>query len=319
MKGLTTQGRIIRRLADWSKDQEKQQGSGIGVAGAEELDLMSFKPYHEHLPTESSGAGTQRQMDEVTKLATFEKTDFKSDEFATKVCQNSTPLDSAAAATSKLRNEIIEDNITSSSTVNKECTSPTVRKKGSSVFRGVHFDVSAQKWRARIRIGGKLLDLGLFDSELMAAHKYDLQAAIAGRPTNIPAIKDNDVQGGDLRTKKIETQKSLGRSDGKESSKETKCSSQSSQADDLQDAVVKKPRNHRRAHSGQESLSQAKGNKVAAAIDKATVSIYLFAHGDPGRDEDQTAGIGRVAKLSSDTLSSLKKLASGPPLKKTRR
>lgn len=43
----------------------------------------------------------------------------------------------------------------------------------SSKYRGVHWHKSAQKWYAGIRVSGKQLFLGLFQSEADAARAYD--------------------------------------------------------------------------------------------------------------------------------------------------
>jgi len=52
------------------------------------------------------------------------------------------------------------------------------RKKqaGSSQFKGVFWDPDRMKWRAAIKVGGKLKKLGRFDSEAEAARTYDTAA-----------------------------------------------------------------------------------------------------------------------------------------------
>jgi hypothetical protein len=45
-------------------------------------------------------------------------------------------------------------------------------QKTSSRYKGVFWDTGRQKWRARIRVGGKVKTLGSFDSEDEAAAAY---------------------------------------------------------------------------------------------------------------------------------------------------
>jgi len=319
VKGLATHGRIIRRLADWSKDQEDNQCSRIGTAGMEEVDRVSCVSNDAaDLPAETSRKGKLQRtdLDDIKKIE-LESESGNSDQNAPKEGQNSVPSIAAAAA-SKPRNQIPTNNDSCKSSVDKKCRSPAVRTRGSSVFRGVHFDVSAQKWRARIRIGGKLLDLGLFDSESTAAQKYDVQAAIAGRPMNFPSKVDDKMEvNGEGAGTEIDNSRKLGdHSDGNEDIQEAN-RSKSEQAAEFPNAIAKKPKRQRKASPRQDLVGKAK--KTATTLETSAVSIYLFAHGSSGWDECQPAGEDRVAKLSSDTLFSLEKLSSTHPSKKKSR
>ena len=51
---------------------------------------------------------------------------------------------------------------------------------------GVTWDKQKKKWKATIRIDGKLKYLGLFHDEKEAACKYDEQAALLNKPVNFP-------------------------------------------------------------------------------------------------------------------------------------
>ena len=55
-----------------------------------------------------------------------------------------------------------------------------------SKYRGVTYVKELNLWSSEITIGGKLMHLGLHDSEIGAAYRYDLQAYLIddGRPTN---------------------------------------------------------------------------------------------------------------------------------------
>jgi hypothetical protein len=55
-----------------------------------------------------------------------------------------------------------------------------------SNFVGVSWDQKAEKWQVKISIQGKKQHLGQFASETEAAHKYDEQAALHGKPLNFP-------------------------------------------------------------------------------------------------------------------------------------
>lgn len=50
------------------------------------------------------------------------------------------------------------------------------RKGGSSGYKGVCWNKPAQKWQARIMVGGKSISLGYFDDEVEAARAYDAAA-----------------------------------------------------------------------------------------------------------------------------------------------
>jgi len=50
------------------------------------------------------------------------------------------------------------------------------RAGGSSVFKGVGFDASRQKWSAKLMVDGETKNLGRFDSEVAAANAYDKAA-----------------------------------------------------------------------------------------------------------------------------------------------
>ncbi len=46
-------------------------------------------------------------------------------------------------------------------------------RNGTSTYKGVHWDSESQRWRASIRVDGKLGNLGRFDCEEDAARAYD--------------------------------------------------------------------------------------------------------------------------------------------------
>lgn len=52
----------------------------------------------------------------------------------------------------------------------------TKKANQSSLFKGVDWDKAAGKWRARITVSRKLIYIGRYKSELMAAKAYDIKA-----------------------------------------------------------------------------------------------------------------------------------------------
>jgi len=73
----------------------------------------------------------------------------------------------------------------------------------TSSFVGVHFHRTQKKWRAQIRVLGKMTHLGYFDTQEVAARKFDEIAGPLGRPVNFPrdgegvAVKKSVAGGGD--------------------------------------------------------------------------------------------------------------------------
>ena len=55
-----------------------------------------------------------------------------------------------------------------------------------SKYVGVTWHKQMKKWQAAIRIASKVKSLGLYHDEKEAAHMYDEQAALLGKPVNFP-------------------------------------------------------------------------------------------------------------------------------------
>jgi len=53
---------------------------------------------------------------------------------------------------------------------------PVKREAKKSKYRGVSWDKSLNKWRARIMVNGKRVSLGVYDDEEQAAYNYDYEA-----------------------------------------------------------------------------------------------------------------------------------------------
>lgn len=47
------------------------------------------------------------------------------------------------------------------------------RPKTSSIYKGVHFNTKSKKWHSTIRVNGKKIYLGCFDSEIESAKAYN--------------------------------------------------------------------------------------------------------------------------------------------------
>jgi hypothetical protein len=62
---------------------------------------------------------------------------------------------------------------------------------GSSLYRGVMWDVSSNAWRAKIKVKGKTWYLGMHKSEIEAAQSYDAASWFVSGPkaiVNFPSI-----------------------------------------------------------------------------------------------------------------------------------
>ena len=55
-----------------------------------------------------------------------------------------------------------------------------------SKYVGVNWEKGRKKWKAQIKIDGKIKNLGYYHDEKEAARIYDEQAALLGRPVNFP-------------------------------------------------------------------------------------------------------------------------------------
>jgi hypothetical protein len=58
--------------------------------------------------------------------------------------------------------------------------------RGTSSYVGVRWHKASQKWQAQIYHEGTVTHLGLFDTEVDAAKKFDEKASSLGRPVNFP-------------------------------------------------------------------------------------------------------------------------------------
>jgi hypothetical protein len=348
VKGVTSQGRVVRRLADWNKDQERLLSQESVVVSAEEVyhDCNKFATTTSgSIPT---GKGKRRQAavsEAAEERPRKEKRADRAQELIAKYL-NSAPLLPSAAA--------LESSAGSSFTSigpSEGRRSLPARRGCSSAYRGVHFDISHQKWRARIRIGGKLLDLGLYDSELNAARKYDSHAALVGRPLNFPtnAVQDSGEEE-EEEEKEKEKEKEEKENDEEENEKEKVGEEEEEEEDQAKKklsnnveelAVKAKQPDSPYAKEIDDESSQSKKNEIqidffkqpkvytksvpglkpfsksrmkvcggVAANSHAAAEVYVFAHGSSGWDKDEAAGSASGAKLSDETISSLSKLRS---------
>ena len=77
-------------------------------------------------------------------------------------------------------------------------------KQGSSSYKGVSWDSKSNKWKAQIRIDGKVAYLGYFHDDEEAARKYDEAAAPLGKPLNFPGEgQDKAVKRGSSKYKGV--------------------------------------------------------------------------------------------------------------------
>lgn len=62
--------------------------------------------------------------------------------------------------------------------------------RGKSGYRGVSWHKATGKWAARISLGGKRLNIGLFNSEIDAAYAYDVaKLRLLGSDTELSGIQ----------------------------------------------------------------------------------------------------------------------------------
>lgn len=58
----------------------------------------------------------------------------------------------------------------------QNCYNRTVNKGSTSKYKGVHWDKSRNKWRAKLQLNGKCIHIGYYDSEKEAAVEYNKMA-----------------------------------------------------------------------------------------------------------------------------------------------
>ncbi len=65
----------------------------------------------------------------------------------------------------------------------------------SSIYKGVSFDKSKNKWKAYIQIGGNLKNLGRYENERDAALRYNVEAVkLFGENASLNVISDNEEE-----------------------------------------------------------------------------------------------------------------------------
>lgn len=69
-----------------------------------------------------------------------------------------------------------------------------VVKRVTARYKGVNWNSGNQKWKAQIKVDGKVTHLGYFENEDVAARKYDEMAAAQGKPVNFPAPHSGQQQ-----------------------------------------------------------------------------------------------------------------------------
>ena len=96
----------------------------------------------------------------------------------------------------------------------KKNTAPRkkVQSRGTSKYVGVRWHRASQKWQSQIYAGGTVTHLGLYDSEVEAAKKFDERAILMGRPVNFPDPSADPPQKqaakqSNLASQKTETEK----------------------------------------------------------------------------------------------------------------